>query len=129
MSYLTDNCKKVLRCFHIYGGVLLREIEFLVSNGMDADKFIDENKGIRGVKLLKSLNRERELLMENTKYESCDEFIEEYHKNEIAALERLFGEFMNPSKTRHINVSAEDLYRLHIKYPRARLMEVLLHTA
>ncbi|MBW7474064.1 hypothetical protein K0T92_04865 [Paenibacillus oenotherae] len=97
-------------------------INFLLNNGMNADLFIEDNKGLRGVELFTGLYRERYKLLERTRYSCCEEFIESYHRDPRAALERMFGEYIDEAKFRHVRTGAEDIYRLHMKDPNARFM-------
>lgn len=97
-------------------------INFLLNHGMDAEAFMEESIGLCGVELLASLYRERVKLLERTRFGSCEEFVGSYERDPLAALERMFGEYIDSAKFRHVRVGAETIYNVHRKDPNARFM-------
>lgn len=97
-------------------------INFLLNHGMDADTFMEESIGLCSVELLAVLYKERVKLLERTRYSSCKEFVRSYERNPMAALERMFGEYIDEVKFRHVRVGAEIIYNVHRKDPNARFM-------
>lgn len=114
------------------------EISFLVHNKTGVDEFIAEymrivsleanRKTSKGLILLKVLNHLRQRLLDRTRYTSRAEFIANYLANPYEALERLFGEYMDDMKIRHVETATAeaiyDTFMLHRTDPRNKWEKV-----
>ncbi|MFC5401483.1 hypothetical protein [Cohnella soli] len=110
------------------GGVFEEEFGFLLKCGMDAQQFITKNRHIRGIKLFPAMDRERERILDTTRYDSYEDFEEAYIRNPLRGLSRLFGEHMDAEKARHLDgVPPEHIYDLHLQHPYKRLMGVAVY--
>lgn len=93
---------------------LIAKVEFFFPDYQNNDEFNLICEGMSGYQINKYLDKYRLTKINETRYRSCDDFVNTYTLDIVTALERLFQERVNDNKLETLKCKdPERIYELH----------------